>query len=51
MSETNSVSDKIREEAETIINQGGPIRDRISQLVARAAEQAQQSGQGLVGLS
>ena len=51
MSETNSVSDKIREEAETIINQGGPIRDRISQLVARAAEQAQQSGQGLVGLA
>lgn len=54
MSETNpagKVAEQIREEAAAIINQGGPIRERISQLVAGAAEQAQQSGQGLMGLA
>lgn len=54
MSETNpagKVAEQIREEAAAIINQGGPIRERISQLVANAAEQAQQSGQGLMGLA
>lgn len=50
-SENPSPADKIRAEAEAIINQGGPIRERISQLVARAAEQAQHSGQGLAGLA
>lgn len=47
----DNVADQIREEAAKIINQGGPIRERISQLVASAAEQAQQSGQGLMGLA
>lgn len=43
--------DRVRTEAENIVDQGGPIRERVKQLVAEAAEQAQQGGEGLLGLA
>lgn len=50
MSDEKLVSDQVREEAAAIIQEGSRIRERIADVVAQGAEQAQQSGQGLIGL-
>lgn len=43
--------DQIRTQAQSIIGEGGDVREKVKRLVAQAAEQAQQSGQGLAGLA
>ena len=48
-SENPSPADKIRAEAEAIINQGGPIRERISQLSPVPPNRPSTAGKGWQG--
>ena len=50
MSDEQPVTDQLRQEASSIIQEGSRIRERIADVVAQGAEQAQQSGQGLLGM-
>lgn len=49
--EVSSPVEAARSEAEKIVASGAEIRPRLSEAVARAAEQAQRAGQGLAGLA
>ena len=51
MAEEQSVSEQVKQEAASIISDGTKIRERIANLVALGAEQAQTSGEGLLGLA
>lgn len=50
-STASDLIDQIRTQAQSIIGEGGDVRENVKRLVAQAAEQAQQSGQGLAGLA
>jgi hypothetical protein len=51
MAETQNINEQVKQEAAAIINDGTKIRERIANLVALGAEQAQASGEGLLGLA
>jgi len=51
MAETQNINEQVKQEAAAIISDGTKIRERIANLVALGAEQAQVSGEGLLGLA